>query len=91
MNPSTSSADDQWHEYHGYTVTVGATSRDGENWLPAIDVERDGRRVELDAPGSAVPYWATRAEALRAGIERARYLLDGRDGLLDERNPGCRG
>ncbi|MEM5438611.1 DUF6566 family protein [Paraburkholderia diazotrophica] len=91
MNPSTSSADGACYEYHGYTVTVGATSQDGENWLPAIDVERNGQRVDLDAPESAVPFWATRAEALRAGIERARYLLDRRDGLLDDRNPGRRG
>jgi hypothetical protein len=44
--------------------------------------------VALDAPPDVGPYWATREEALRAGVERARHLLDLRDGRpLDQRNP----
>jgi hypothetical protein len=75
------------HEYRGYIVTVQAMPNERNNWRAVIDVERDGHPVPLDAPESIGPFWETGEEACRAGLERARYLLDQRDGLPDRRNP----
>lgn len=74
----------------GYTVTVDAATDDGENWRSIVRVDKDGEVVSL--PDDEVPetFWVHRAEALRAGGERARYLLERRDGLLDARNPARR-
>ncbi|WP_116141898.1 DUF6566 family protein [Trinickia diaoshuihuensis] len=86
----TLGSDDEFrcYEYRGYNVTVSAEQGEREQWLPNIEVTREGQPVELDAPEGTGPYWATRREALQAGLERARYLLDKRDRTpLDLRNP----
>jgi hypothetical protein len=89
MNELRPSDDEtQRFEYRGYTVTVDAKRGEREQWTPCIDVERGGQAVQLNPPESTGPYWATRREALQAGLERARDLLDKRDGIpLDLRNP----
>jgi hypothetical protein len=75
-------------EYRGYEINVDATRGERDQWMPSIQVTRDGEPVDIEAPESIGPYWSTREEAVRAGIERARYLLDRRDGTpLDARNP----
>jgi hypothetical protein len=74
-------------EYRGYVVTVYTTRNDRDNWRAVIEVERDGHPMQLDEPEDVGPFWETREEAQRAGLERARYLLDRRDGVLDLRNP----
>jgi hypothetical protein len=45
--------------------------------------------VELEALAGAGPFWSTPEEAVRAGIERAVYLLNNRDGLLTLVNPSA--
>jgi len=88
MNTSMSWLDQAEHyEYRGYTMLADATQNGGDQWLPQVQVMRDGQPVELDASESVSPYWATRAEAIRAGIEHARLWLDKRDGILNLRNP----
>lgn len=77
----------EYFEYRGYNVTIYAKRNDRDNWRAVIDVERDGQPVQLDEPESIGPFWETREEAQRAGLERARYLLDQLDGVLDLRNP----
>ncbi|MEI5995747.1 citramalate synthase [Paraburkholderia bengalensis] len=74
-------------EYRGYHVSVYATRNDRDNWRAVIEVERDGHPVQLEETEDVGPFWQTREEAQRAGLERARYLLDRRDGVLDLRNP----
>ncbi|HEY2022726.1 DUF6566 family protein [Paraburkholderia sp.] len=87
---STSDSAEQYQ--HGrYTVIADAIQGERGQWRPRIEVSADGEPVTLDAPDSIGPYWATRDEAIRAGLERARYLLDKRDGVIDGRNPGRRG
>lgn len=73
--------------YRGYRVIVHTQRNERNSWLAVIDVERDGQPVQLEVPETVVPFWSTREEAQRAGIERARYLLDQRDGVLALRNP----
>lgn len=76
------------YEHHGYTILVDATEDGPEQWMPRIEVSRDGQPVPLVAPESIDPFWATREEAIREGLERARFLLDRRDeALLELRNP----
>jgi hypothetical protein len=81
------SVTDQQLEHRGYHVHVSANRDELGSWKARLDISRDGGRLDIDEPESIGPYWTTRQEAIRAGIERARYLLDRRDGLLQERNP----
>jgi hypothetical protein len=74
-------------EYRGYFITVHACRNDRDNWRAVIAIERDGRPVNLDEPENIGPSWETPEEARRAGLERARYLLDQLDATLDLRNP----
>ena len=88
MNELRPSDNETQHlEYRGYTIAVDAEQGEREQWTPCIDIERDGARVELDAPEPSGSSFATRREALQAGLERARHLLDKRDHILDLRNP----
>ncbi|NRO95806.1 hypothetical protein GWC77_07630 [Paraburkholderia sp. NMBU_R16] len=73
--------------YRGYSVTVHTQRNERNSWHAVIAVERDGQPVQLQVPETVVPFWSTREEAQRAGIEHARYLLDQRDGVLALRNP----
>jgi hypothetical protein len=76
------------YEHNGYTITVEARSGERGQWYAVLNATRGDMPVALDAPPDVGPYWATREEALRAGVERARHLLDLRDGRpLDQRNP----
>lgn len=38
----------------------------------------NGARIELMVPEAVAPEWLTEVEALRAGLERGRYLVDKR-------------
>jgi hypothetical protein len=76
------------YEHNGYMIVAEATQVERGQWLPRISVTRDGEPVPLEAPETVGPYWATREEAIRDGLERARHLLDLRDRVpLDARNP----
>jgi hypothetical protein len=79
--------EEQQLEHRGYLIRVSAHRDELGSFKARLDIQRDGSRVDIDEPESIGPYWTTRQEAIRAGIERARYLLDRRDGLLQERNP----
>jgi len=82
--------EEQQLEHRGYLVRVIAHRDELGSYKARLDIRRDGSRVDIDEPESIGPYWTTRQEAIRAGVERARYLLDRRDGLPQERNPARR-
>lgn len=76
------------YEHNGYMIVADATQGERGQWLARISVTRDGEPVQLEAPETVAPYWSTRQEAIRDGLERARHLLDLRDRTpLDMRNP----
>jgi hypothetical protein len=63
-------------EFQGYLVTVSAQRNEQNNWVPAISAATDGRDVKLPDVETTSPSWATHSEALRAGVEQARRLID---------------
>jgi hypothetical protein len=63
-------------EFRGYVVTVTAQRNEQNNWVPMISAVTDGRNVELHDVETTSPSWATHSEALRAGVEQARRLID---------------
>lgn len=73
--------------YRGYQISVTAHQGPLKQWTAQISVSREGASINLDEPESIGPFWSTPQEAVRDGVERARYLLDRRDGVLDGRNP----
>jgi hypothetical protein len=79
--------DEQQLEHRGYHVRVSANRDELGSWKARLDISRNGSRIDIDEPESIGPYWTTRQEAIRAGIERARYLLDRRDGMTQGRRP----
>jgi hypothetical protein len=72
------------HTMHGahrgalITVTAHRNARDA--WIPDVSISLDGRPMELPAGLShaqpVTPEWLTEVQALRAGIEQGRYLID---------------
>lgn len=63
-------------DYLGHQVTVTAEQNLRGAWVPKITITVDGRHVSFDIPQDTTPEWLTQHEALRAGIERARYLIE---------------
>ncbi|NTX30489.1 hypothetical protein HT746_25800 [Burkholderia pyrrocinia] len=64
--------------YRGHEIHVWARRNDRGAWCDEVQVVVDGARVEPDVPEPAGTEWPTEDEALRAGIERGRYLVDKR-------------
>lgn len=62
--------------HRGVLITVSAKQNERGAWLAEIAASRGGERFVLPDAEPATPEWLTEAEALRAGVERARYLVD---------------
>jgi hypothetical protein len=62
---------------HGkYIVSVEAKQNERGAWYPEITLVKDGVIVPAPQPETAQPEWATGAEALRAGIDQGRGLVN---------------
>jgi hypothetical protein len=69
------------HDAHrGALITVSAHQNARGAWIADVSISRDGQPLEIPANLANVepvtPEWLTEAEALRAGIEQGRYLID---------------
>ncbi|WP_396333022.1 DUF6566 family protein [Burkholderia anthina] len=64
--------------YRGHEIRVWARRNARGAWGDEVQVYVDGARIELHVPRSTPPEWPTEDEALRAGVERGRYLVDKR-------------
>ncbi|WP_176051046.1 DUF6566 family protein [Burkholderia sp. BCC1644] len=64
--------------YRGHEIRVWARRNDSGAWRDEVQVFVRGERIELAAPPAAGPEWLTENEALLAGVERGRYLIDKR-------------
>ncbi|MBM2769806.1 DUF6566 family protein [Burkholderia anthina] len=64
--------------YRGHEIRVWARRNARGTWGDEVQVYVDGARIELYVPESTPQEWPTEDEALRAGSERGRYLVDKR-------------
>ncbi|ABX19167.1 MULTISPECIES: DUF6566 family protein [Burkholderia] len=64
--------------YRGHEIRVWARRNERGAWRDEVQLYVDGARIELIVPEPAGPEWLTEDEALRAGVERGRYLVDKR-------------
>ncbi|KVE36384.1 DUF6566 family protein [Burkholderia sp. TSV86] len=64
--------------YRGHEIRVWARPNGRGAWADEVQVYVGGARIELVVPEPANPEWLTEDEALRAGVERGRYLVDKR-------------
>ncbi|MBC8745643.1 MULTISPECIES: DUF6566 family protein [Paraburkholderia] len=69
------------HDAHrGALITVTAHQNARDAWIADVSISCEGRPMALPAglanAEPVTPEWLTEAEALRAGIERGRYLID---------------
>ncbi|AWV05031.1 hypothetical protein DM992_37855 [Burkholderia sp. JP2-270] len=64
--------------YRGHEILVWARRNDSGAWRDEVQVYVGGERIELVEPAAAGPEWPTEDKALRAGVERGRYLIDKR-------------
>lgn len=64
--------------YRGHEIRVWARRNDRGAWRDEVQVYVGGDRIELGTPAAARSDWPTESEALLAGIERGRYLIDKR-------------
>ncbi|MBN3777196.1 hypothetical protein G3O06_06400 [Burkholderia sp. Ac-20345] len=64
--------------YRGHEIRVWAWRNDSGAWRDEVQVYVGGERLELGTPAVAGPDWLTESEALLAGVERGRYLIDKR-------------
>jgi hypothetical protein len=64
--------------YRGHEIRVWARRNERGAWRDEMQLYVDGARIELIVPEPAGPEWLTEDEALRAGVERGRYLVDKR-------------
>nr|WP_241017866.1 DUF6566 family protein [Burkholderia sp. Ac-20349] len=64
--------------YRGHEIRVWARRNDSGAWRDEVQVYVSGERIELAAPAADGPDWMTESEALLAGVERGRYLIDKR-------------
>ncbi|KVV38912.1 citramalate synthase [Burkholderia territorii] len=64
--------------YRGHEIRVWARRNERGAWSDEVQVYVDGARIELHVPEPVGPEWLTEDEALRAGVERGRYLVDKR-------------
>jgi hypothetical protein len=62
---------------HGkYIVSVKAKQSERGAWYPDITLVKDGVTVLVPQPETTQREWATEAEALRAGIDQGRGLVN---------------
>jgi hypothetical protein len=62
---------------HGkYIVSVDAKQNERGPWYTEIALVKDGVIVLVPQPETTQPEWATEAEALRAGIDQGRGLVN---------------
>jgi len=64
--------------YRGHEILVWARPNERGAWRDEVQVYVNGARIELMVPEAVAPEWLTEVEALRAGLERGRYLVDKR-------------
>ncbi|KVL28553.1 DUF6566 family protein [Burkholderia sp. MSMB1835] len=64
--------------YRGHEILVWARPNERGAWRDEVQVYAAGARIELAVSEAAGPEWLTEVEALRAGVERGRYLVDKR-------------
>ncbi|AOJ26605.1 hypothetical protein LGM43_15290 [Burkholderia seminalis] len=64
--------------YRGHEILVWARRDESGAWRDEVQVYVDGARIEMVVPAPGGPEWLTELEALRAGVERGRYLIDKR-------------
>ncbi|VXB05060.1 Citramalate synthase [Burkholderia sp. 8Y] len=62
--------------FKGYDVTVSIQQNEMGDWVPHIAALHNGTPAELPDVEPTQPSWATREEALRAGVERAHRLIE---------------
>jgi hypothetical protein len=62
--------------YRGVLISVTATQNERGAWLSHISAAREGQPLSLPHAEPPTPEWLTESEALRAGIERGRFLID---------------
>ncbi|MCA8276654.1 hypothetical protein LGN17_29665 [Burkholderia sp. AU30280] len=62
--------------YRGHEIRVWARRNDSGTWRGEVQVYVGDERRELLVPAADGPDWMTESEALRAGVERGRYLVD---------------
>ncbi|WP_175952117.1 DUF6566 family protein [Burkholderia sp. BCC0405] len=62
--------------YRGHEIRVWARRNDSGAWRDEVQVYVGDERRELLVPAADGPDWKTESEALRAGVERGRYLVD---------------
>ncbi|MCG1055640.1 hypothetical protein KQH49_12170 [Mycetohabitans sp. B5] len=67
-------------DYLDHHVTVTAQRNARGAWVSQVQITRDGNPVQFDMPQEATPEWLTADEAMRAGLERARLLIERRRG-----------
>lgn len=64
--------------YRGHEIHVWAWRNESGAWCDEVQVYVRGAPIEIVTPAAAGPEWLTENEALRAGVERGRYLIDKR-------------
>lgn len=62
--------------YRGHEIRVRATRNARGGWTPEIAMFRNGPLIEPPLPETVEPEWLTEQEAVRDGIERARFFID---------------
>jgi hypothetical protein len=62
--------------YRGVLISVTATQNERGAWLAQISAAREGQPLALPQAEPPTAEWLTESEALRAGIERGRFLID---------------
>ncbi|AOJ33505.1 DUF6566 family protein [Burkholderia metallica] len=62
--------------YRGHEIRVWAGRNASGAWRHDVQVVVGDARGELRVPAADGPDWMTESEALRAGVERGRHLVD---------------
>jgi hypothetical protein len=63
-------------EYGGYALSASAQQIATGAWVPKIVITKNGAPVDIPEVETVQPEWLTEAEAVRAGIEQARLIVD---------------
>lgn len=75
-----SSHNAMYDTHRGALITVTAHQNARGAWLADVSISFEGRPMEIPADLAnaqpVTPEWLTESEALRAGIEQGRYLID---------------
>lgn len=78
--PGAASGQSMRVTYRGAIITVTAHQNAEQAWIADVSITLDGRPMsilpELQNAEPVTPEWVNESEALRAGVERGRYLID---------------